>query len=263
VASGTVIAETPPAGSVVGKGTRVTISVSTGPGSAPLPGVVGLTASQANSKLKAAGFKPAQETQSSATVPSGHVISTDPPAGTELQGGSQVTVVVSGGPAQTSVPDMIGQSRAAAEAALSNAKLSLGVLTQQTTSEQSPGTVLEQSPAAGSSLAAGGKVNLTVAQAPAQTAVPRVEGKTEVAATTALEKAGFKVKSVTEPTSEASNVGHVLKQSPTGGVKARKGTTVTVTIGELAPQTTPTTTTPTTPSTPIPSPTPTPPAASG
>ena len=41
VASGSVISETPSAGSVVGKGARVTIAVSTGPGSSPLPNVVG------------------------------------------------------------------------------------------------------------------------------------------------------------------------------------------------------------------------------
>ena len=46
----------------------------------------------------------------------------------------------------------------------------------------------------------------------------------------------------------------MLEQSPAGGVKARKGATVTIEVGELAPQTT------TTPTTPAP---PTPPAASG
>jgi beta-lactam-binding protein with PASTA domain len=254
VASGTVIGETPPAGSVVGKGTRVTISVSIGPGSSALLNVVGLTAAQATAKLKAAGFKPTTETQSSATVASGRVISTDPPAGTELQAGSQVTVVVSGGPAQTTVPDVVGQSKAAAEATLANAKLSTGTITQKTTTEQSPGTVLEQSPSAGSSLTAGGTVDLTVAQAPKEVAVPSVVGAAKAAASSALEHAGFKVKAVPRATSEPSQRGVVLEQSPAGGAHARKGATVTIEVGELAPTTT---TTPTTPASPIP------PAASG
>jgi eukaryotic-like serine/threonine-protein kinase len=257
VANGVVIGETPPAGSVVGKGTRVTIAVSTGPGSSPLPNVVGLTVSRATAKLKEAGFKPTTETQPSGTVAGGRVISTDPPAGTEAQAGSPVTVLVSGGPAQTSVPDVVGQSRAAAEATLTNAKLTVGTVTQRSSAEQSPGTVLEQSPTAGSSLPAGGTVNLTVAQAPSEVAVPNVVGQNEAQASAALGRAGFTPQAVSQATTEATQVGLVLRQSPAAPHMARKGATVTIAVGVLGPQTTPTTTTPTTPATP------TPPAASG
>jgi serine/threonine-protein kinase len=257
VANGVVISQTPPAGSAVGKGTRVTITVSTGPGSSPLPNVAGLTAAQATTKLKEAGFKPVTEKQPSATVASGRVISTNPSAGTEAQAGSSVTVAVSGGPAQTTVPDVVGQSRAAAEATLTNAKLAAGAITQQTSTEQSPGTVLEQSPTPGSSLPDGGTVNLTVAQAPTETAVPDVVGQNEAQASAALGRAGFTPQAVTQTTTEATQVGIVLRQSPVAPHKARKGATVTIAVGVLGPQTTPTTTTPSTPATP------TPPAASG
>ncbi|HEV3318383.1 MAG TPA: Stk1 family PASTA domain-containing Ser/Thr kinase [Solirubrobacteraceae bacterium] len=257
VADGVVISAMPPVGSVVGKGTRVTIAVSTGPGSSPLPDVAGLTAAQATAKLQEAGFKPITEKQPSATVAGGRVISTDPPAGTEAQAGSSVTVLVSSGPAQTPVPDVVGQSRAAAEATLTNAKLAAGAITQQTSTEQAPGTVLEQSPAAGSSLPAGGTVNLTVAQAPTETAVPDVVGQNEAQASAALGRAGFTPQAVSQTTTEATQVGTVLRQSPAAGHKARKGATVMIAVGVLGPQTTPTTTTPTAPATP------TPPAASG
>ncbi len=257
VADNVVISATPPAGSVVGKGTRVTIAVSTGPGSSPLPDVAGLTAAQAGAKLKEAGFEPTTEKQPSATVASGRVISTDPSAGTEAQAGSSVTVLLSSGPAQTTVPDVVGQSRAAAEATLTNAKLAAGAITQQTSSEQSPGTVLEQSPAAGTSLPAAGTVNLTVAQAPTETAVPNVVGQNEAQAAAALGRAGFAPQAVSQTTTEAAQVGIVLRQSPTAPHKARKGATVMIAVGVLGPQTTPTTTTPSTPAAP------TPPAASG
>ena len=251
--SGVVIGETPPAGSVVGKGTHVTISVSTGPGSSALPDVAALTAAQATAKLKGAGFKPIIEAQSSTTAPAGRVISTEPAAETEVRAGASVKVLVSSGPAPVSVPDVVGQSRTAAEATLTNAKLTVGAVTQ-TTSEQPPGTVLEQSPAAGSSLADGEKVNLTVAQAPKEVAVPEVKGAAKAAAAKQLERAGFKPRVVGHTTTEPSQKGVVLEQSPAGGVKARKGATVTIEVGELAPTTT------TTPTTPAP---PTPPAASG
>jgi eukaryotic-like serine/threonine-protein kinase len=250
VASGLVVSETPSGGSEVGKGTRVSILVSTGPTSAKLPAVEGLTAAQAVSKLRAAHFKPRTQEQSSAKVAQGRVISTDPSAGLVVLLGSPVTVLVSSGPAKVHVPDVTSQSLPAAEAALTSVGLTVGTVTQKVSASQTPGTVLSQSPLAPTALASGGKVNLVVAQAPKEVAVPHVEGKTEVAATTVLEKAGFTVKTVTEPTSDARKVGHVLKQSPPASSNARKGATVTITIGMTA-ETTPTTptTTPTTPTT--------------
>jgi beta-lactam-binding protein with PASTA domain len=258
VADGMVIGETPPAGSVVAKGTRVTLAVSTGPGSSPLPDVAGLTAAQASTKLEQAGFKPTTEKQSSATVPSGRVIATNPSAGTEAQAGSAVTVLVSSGPAQTTVPDVVGQSRVGAEATLTNAKLKPGTVTQRTSSEQAPGSVLEQSPAAGTSLPEAGTVDFVVAQAPTETPVPNVLGKNEAQASAELGRAGFTPQAVTQTTTEAAKVGIVLRQSPAAPHKARKGATVTIAVGALGPQTTPTTTTPSTPAAPTP-----PPAASG
>src|SRR5947199_16482 len=82
----------PNAGTLVKKGSRVNIRVSGGPASAALPSVEGLSASQAVAKLRKAGFKPTTKSQPSTTVPDGKVIGTDPPAGTELQLASNVTV---------------------------------------------------------------------------------------------------------------------------------------------------------------------------
>jgi serine/threonine-protein kinase len=262
-----VVSQTPSSGSEVRKGARVGILVSAGPGTTALPAVEGLTAASAESKLRKAGFKPTTQEQSSSKVTQGHVVSTDPSAGIVVQVGSPVTVFVSSGPAQVHVPDLTGQTQKAAEAALATVGLTVGAITPQISSSQTPETVLSQSPAPSATLPAGGKVNLVVAQAPKEAAVPHVEGKTEVAATTALEKAGFAVKTVTEPTGEAIKVGHVLKQTPPAGSQAKKGATVTITIGkatETTPitptttTTTPTTTTPTTPTTTTSAATPTP-----
>jgi eukaryotic-like serine/threonine-protein kinase len=250
VPTGMVVSQAPSSGSEVGKGTRVSILVSAGPGTATLPAVEALTAAAAESKLRKAGFKPTTQEQSSAKVAQGHVVSTDPSAGIVVQVGSPVTVYVSSGPAQVHVPDLTGQTQTAAEAALTTAGLTVGAISPQVSASQTPETVLSQSPSPPATLPAGGKVNLVVAQAPKEVAVPHVEGKTEVAAANALEKAGFAVKTITEPTSEASKVGHVLKQNPSAGAKARKGATVTIWIG-MASETTPTTptTTTTTPTT--------------
>jgi eukaryotic-like serine/threonine-protein kinase len=244
--AGIVFGETPPHGSVVSKGSRVTLLVSSGPGSSPVPQVKGLTSAQAVQKLTKAGFKPNTQSQSSATVATGKVISTEPSAHTETQTGSPVTVFVSSGPAQVRVPDVTGQSEAEAKASLRAVGLEPGTVTRQESPGSEAGAVLSQSPAAGSSVAAGQSVSLVVVEAPRETTVPRVVGKKEELAEGELVGAGF-----------PEEVGIVLQQTPAGGLKAKRGARITITVGQLGAQTTPSTTT----TTPPPSTTPTTPAA--
>jgi beta-lactam-binding protein with PASTA domain/predicted Ser/Thr protein kinase len=246
VASGLVISQTPSGGSRVSSGARVRIVVSSGPGSAPLESVDGLTAAQAINRLRAAGFKPSRRDQPSATVAQGRVIGTDPSAGTELQVGSQVVVLVSSGPAEVRIPDVTGDSQSGAEAALTAVGLSVGTVSQQVSSAQAAGSVLSQSPRAGSSVRTGSTVDLTIAKTSNEVAVPNVVGRSETQAAAALGGAGFIPTVTAAPTTDQSKVGVVLRQSPSAGHVARKGSTVTLTVGAPAAETTPTTTTPTT-----------------
>jgi serine/threonine-protein kinase len=263
--AGVVFGETPPHGSLVDRGSHVTLLVSSGPGSAALPSVKGLTSAEAVARLTKAGFKPSTESQASVTVPAGKAISTEPSAHTEAQLGSPVTVFVSSGPAAVRVPEVTGQSEAEAKASLRAAGLEPGTVTKQEAASAEAGKVLAQSPAAGGSLARGQTVNLVVGQAPKELEVPRVVGRSEAQAAGELGLAGFKPKSATRTVSKSEEVGIVLAQSPAGGGKAKRGATVTITIGVLGQQTTPSTTTTTPPPSTTPSttttPTSTPPAA--
>ena len=261
VTSGLVISENPAAGTVVAGGSRVGIVISGGPASAPLVNVEGLSAGAALARLRRAHLKPTIRTKSSPTVASGLVIGTEPPAETEVQEGAHVTVLVSSGPEPVHVPYVTGESLSAAEATLTNDALALGTVTQQVSSSQTPGTVISQSPTAGSLLRAGGSVNLTVAEASKEAAVPNVVGQNETPAAASLEQAGFKVKRTSETTTEASQVGVVLKQTPAAGHKASKGSAVTIAVGVLGSQTTTTPTTPTTPTSTSSTPSATPPPA--
>jgi eukaryotic-like serine/threonine-protein kinase len=245
--AGVVIGESPPHGSVVEKGTHVTITVSSGPGSAALPDVKGMTGPQAESKLTKAGFKPTLQNRPSATVQQGLVISTEPSAGTEAQAGSPVTVFVSSGPAQVRVPSVVGQSESEAKGSLRAAGLQPGTVTRQSSTDQAPGTVLSQSPAGESSVQTGQQVSLVVAQAPPEVTVPRVVGRSEVQAAGELGQAGFKPKSVSRTVTNPAEVGIVLTQNPAGGRQAHRGATVTITVGTLGQQTTSSTTTTTPP----------------
>jgi serine/threonine-protein kinase len=249
VPSGLVISQSPARNSRVAKGTRVGVVVSSGPSSGAVENVEGLSVDSALARLRASGFKPATKSQPSASIAQGRVIGTDPPAGTVALVGSAVTVLVSSGPAQVRVPDVLGQSQTAAEAALTSAGLEVGAISS-VVSTQSPGSVLSQSPRGGTSLPSGSKVALTVAHAPSQVTVPGVVGQGEASASAALGAAGLTPKIATAKTTDPAQVGVVLRQRPGGGSNLRKGATVTLTVGVLGPQTTPTTPTTTTPTTP-------------
>ncbi len=249
VRSGLVFSQNPPAGRMVAKNSEVTIVVSGGAASAALVDVKGLTSAQAVQRLKKAGFKPTPRSESSPTIESGRVIETNPPAGTDVQLGSPVTVLVSSGPEPVRVPDVKGQSLSGAEGELTSAGLSVGAVTKRLTSSAAPETVLTETPAAGKSVKAGSKVDLVIAEAPKEAPVPNVVGEDQAAAMKALKQAGFKTKAATQPTTEASQVGLVLHQTPDAGTEAVKGSTVTIAVGVLSQTTTSTTTTPTEPAT--------------
>jgi beta-lactam-binding protein with PASTA domain len=241
--------ENPPAGTALRSGSRVTLTVSSGPASAALPTVEGQEAAQAVAKLRRAGFKPVTRSQSDPSVAAGHVISTSPAAFTVAQLGSPVTVFVSSGPAPVKVPDVVGQSQSSAEATLTNAGLTVGAIAQRV-STQTPGTVIAQSPQRGGSVSSGSSVELVVAKASNEATVPNVVGQGEASAAAALGSAGFSPHASAVTVTKPAQVGVVLKQSPAGGRQAKKGSGVTIVVGQAGtpppptPTTTPTGTTP-------------------
>jgi serine/threonine-protein kinase len=246
--AGQVVAQSPGAGTKVDKGSTVTLTLSSGPGTVPVPDVTGQGRTAAVRTLSQRGFKPTVQTQSSDTVKPDRVISTSPPAGTEVQAGSPLTVIVSSGPAPVSVPDVTGKAQADAAAQLAAAGLKVGNVTKRQAAGQTPGNVISQDPAGGSMLPKGSAVNLVLVQAPQNVAVPSVVGQQAIDASNALGAAGLKVRrkgqAVTDPTQD----GVVLAQAPPAGQQVKRGMTVTITVGKFTPPTTttPTTTTPTT-----------------
>jgi hypothetical protein len=100
--------------------------------------------------------------QSSATVALGNVISQNPTAGTSVAAGSAIALVISSGPAPVNAPNVVGLTQAAATTAITGAGLTVGTVTQQSSSTVSSGRVISQSPLAGTSVAAGSVVNLVV-----------------------------------------------------------------------------------------------------
>ncbi|MGN6372907.1 MAG: Stk1 family PASTA domain-containing Ser/Thr kinase [Solirubrobacteraceae bacterium] len=254
VPSGSVIGTTPVHGTRVQEGSSVTLFVSTGPGSQALPDVTGKPVGEAVKILKEKGFVPKRQTQSSETVAKGHVVSTDPAPATEVQLGGTVTVFVSSGPEKVKVPEVKGEPEAQATSALEAAGLKAKVQKREV-EEPSPGTVISQSPAAGSQVKPGSAVTLVVAQASTGVTVPSLLGESEGEALSTLNSLGLGSKVVSRTVTDPSKEGLVVHQNPGAGAKLHKGDVVTIAIGKLASQTTSTSPTPTPPAA-APSPTP-------
>ncbi len=112
VAAGEVISQDPAAGTTADKGSEVILVVSKGKAQVTVPNVINQSEGDARSEIEGAGFDVAVETAPSATIGAGLVIDQDPGPGDKAERGSTVTIVVSTGPVQVAVPDVVGQTSA-------------------------------------------------------------------------------------------------------------------------------------------------------
>ncbi len=235
---GFVFKQDPSAGQRVEKGGTVTIWVSTGPPKVTVPDVKGQQWSQAQQTLTDAGLKPVEHFVPGKTK--GQVTATSPPAGKSVPKGSKVNVNVMTGPAQGTVPSVVGQPLPQAITALRNAGFNPNPT--YVDSSAPANQVIHQNPAPGTSEPKGTTVDVTVSNGPPLVDVPDVVGYTSQQAVQTLEAAGFNVNQ--QPVStDASQNNIVQSQSPPGGSHATKGSTVTITIGQFSPGPPPPTTT--------------------
>ncbi|WP_417563159.1 Stk1 family PASTA domain-containing Ser/Thr kinase [Microbacterium sp.] len=128
-----------------------------------VPTLSGQTYEQATATLADHDLYAERVDQASDTVAEGQVISTDPASGVSVERGAQITVFVSTGPDKTTVPKLVGLSRAQAESALTEAGLELGTVRREDDPDATADTVLTADPPDGQSIARGTAVNLVVA----------------------------------------------------------------------------------------------------
>ena len=134
-----------------------------GPQPISVPNVVGMTQANATSAITTAGLVVGTvTTATSSTVASGSVISQTPASGTSVNSGSAVNLVVSSGPAQVSVPNVVGMTQANATSAITTAGLVVGTVTTATSSTVASGSVISQTPTSGTSVNSGSAVSLVV-----------------------------------------------------------------------------------------------------
>ncbi|MGZ6927962.1 MAG: Stk1 family PASTA domain-containing Ser/Thr kinase [Acidimicrobiia bacterium] len=159
-----VIRTSPKGGSKQPPNSTVTLFVSAGPAPVTVPDVTGLDQVDATQKLVDAGFRVSKTLEASTTVPAGRVIRTQPAAGQPEPKDTPITIVVSSGPKQATVPDVVGMSQGAATNALQAEGFTVDV--QTVTSPGSIGKVISQNPTAGTKANVGSQVTITVGAAP-------------------------------------------------------------------------------------------------
>jgi beta-lactam-binding protein with PASTA domain/predicted Ser/Thr protein kinase len=230
----TVAAQDPRPGTEAREGSTVTINVSTGPGEATVPAVAGLPTEEAEQQLQDAGFETRVEREFSDQVERGRVIDTQPPSGSVVERGTTVLLRVSRGVEQATVPDVVGDSEDEARSALESAGLRAGEVSERESTADEPGTVLEQDPAAGAEVDRGSSIDLVVAAAPPEVAVPDVVGMTEDEARTALEDAGFEVRVRDQEVTDPDEDGVVQDQAPDPGEERPEGSTIRIAVGRQA-----------------------------
>jgi serine/threonine-protein kinase len=247
VAEGLVISQNPSPGTRVAKGTLVTLTASSGAPKVVVPALTGLSQAAAQTTLENAGLKMNVHYVPSADVPQGTVTASSPGKGTTVLVGSTVDVNVSSGPKQVGVPGVVGQPYENAAGQLKGAGFNVSRV--DVANAAPVDQVVSQSPSAGSTVAKGSTVTLSVSTGPQMVEVPSVTGNDVTTAKQRLQQAGLSVSVIEQDVTDPTQDGLVLAQSPTQG-KLQQGSTVTITVGKLVTVTQPTTTTtPTTPTT--------------
>jgi serine/threonine-protein kinase len=226
-----VFRQDPQPGTKVNKGGQVTIYSSSGKPKTTVPSVVGLDSTAALSRLADAGLK-WKLAQVTSNQKAGTVLSQSPTGGASVDQGSVVKLKVSKGPQPVAVPNVVGASFATASSQLQGA--GFAVARKDVQSDQPAETVVAQSPLPGASAAPGSTITLSVSKGPKTSAVPDVTSQDQTSAQVQLKASGFRVRIVTQPTSDQAQDGIVLSQDPAGGTQAPPGTVVTIVVGKFS-----------------------------
>jgi len=165
--AGTVVDQNPKPDAKAHKNDTVTILVSKGPPQVAVPSEVGKNVDDASADLDQLGLTPAVRNQTS-DQQQGQVLAQDPQPGTQVAKNSTVTLVVSSGTGQVTVPNVVGQDAGSAGNILGQAGFKVSTKTQASDTVQA-GLVISTNPPAGAKAAKGSTVTMIVSSGPSPT----------------------------------------------------------------------------------------------
>lgn len=242
---GVVVSQSPPGGDRLRAGSAVRIVVSKGANRVEMPDAIGKPLAEVRGPFDEADIPLEVERVPSERVAKGIVMEQSPGPGIRVTGVDAVSFVVSDGPADRPVPEVVGRTLDAAAFELGRSGLALGEVRGVDDPGTPQGAVISVSPKAGTVVAMDSVVDVVVSNGPAPVAVPDLIDSTESAARSSLEQLGFVVRLAGRLLADGEGgVGAVFDQFPPTGTMLRPGQDVTIVIGrELAPTPPPPTTT--------------------
>ena len=148
---GTVVDQDPAEGTVLNPDDSVRIVVATGPGEVAVPDVAGRPLADARAAIEGQGLTVGGTSEEpSSDVAEGNVIRSEPGAGASVERGSAVQLIVSSGPDQVEVPNVVNQTENAAISRLEGRGLDVNVETESVPAgDRNDGRVIRQDPSGG------------------------------------------------------------------------------------------------------------------
>ena len=188
---------------------------------ATVPELTGVPMDKAERTLNSLGLVMDVEDKLYSQYPAEEIVSQVPASGTHVKTGQHVHVLVSLGPMQASIPDLVGSSVRAARIAALQRGLTVGDVASVHAPGAPPDQILAQDPPPENTSARSPAVDLLVSlgDEPPAYVCPSFVGRPLNAARAGLEKAGIKVGQVTPMPQMGVAPNTILSQTPLPGSK--------------------------------------------
>ena len=198
-----------------------------------IPGLVGKTQVDAEFEILDLGYSVGTVTQQySDTIPAGQVISQYPPAGAVTVPNAPISLLVSSGLADVPVPYVVGMQQSQAEVMIVYSKLVVGTVTLQASATIPAGSVISQSPSAGTQVAQQSPVDIVVSNGSGGSVIPNLVALTQAEAEAVITGEGFVLDNVILQYSDIIPKGYVISHNPPAGTAAIPGATIDIIISD-------------------------------
>jgi serine/threonine-protein kinase len=200
-----------------------------------VPNVVGQQLAEAQGEVAGVGLVCTVERAYSDTTDEGMVSRQQPASGGKVAKGSTVTVWVSEGSEKVAVPDVAGQTVAAADAALTAEGLNIKSAAGSSPSVQK-GQIYKMVPAAGTEVPRGSVITVYFSSTSPTVSVPALTGLTEAQAANRLKGVGLYLGSVGTQPSGTAQQGTVISQSLPATEQIARGSKVSIVLASGPPE---------------------------
>ena len=235
IEKGKIVSQTPSKNSKVKKGRTVRVILSAGNAELKVPDLKGLSYNEAKTLLSEMGLQISKGDEvDSDSISDGLIASQYPAAKTKVDKGDIITVNISRGKKDAVIPKLVGTkftSENDISEILSKYGYKLGKVSYEE-SYETPGTIIKQSPDAGTTAEKKTTVDIVISKAKSKATVPNLTGMTYDQAESALQSLGFSIGRVTEEENNGFTVGTVFKQYPAANSEYQTGSTVDIWIAK-------------------------------